>query len=103
VFELFDRLIQLNGSDVAKGAHDVAPDVDGKRSSHGASVGAAGRHLTATTKMIDREKIAFEGLCISAITFCVLETAYAIDEICTAPGRKSSRRRGTRLVGEFSC
>jgi hypothetical protein len=53
--------------------------------------------------MIDREKIAFEGLCISAITFCVLETANAIDEISTAPGRKSSRRRGTRLVGEFSC
>ena len=53
--------------------------------------------------MIDREKIAFEGLCISAITSYVLETANAIDEISTAPGRKSSRRRGTRLVGEFSC
>ena len=103
VLEQTDGLIQLNRSEVAKGADDIAPDVDGKRSGHGASVGAVGAHPTATTKMIDRENIAFEGLRISAITLSVLETANAVDEIRTAQGRAPSRRRGARLSGGISC
>jgi hypothetical protein len=53
--------------------------------------------------MIDREKIAHEGLRITAIALFLLEMPNAIDEILTAPGRDCSRGHGPRLCGDSPC